>query len=94
MTWNTCHCRNFTNLCSDHLQLASACSYSGLVRLLADRLARYSAVKYGRAVVMIAVIVGDLGHADRMCDAVTGCNKTVVLKTVFAFTCNLTCLTN
>jgi len=48
---------------------------------IADHLASYSAVKYGRAVVMmIAVIVGDLGHADRMCDAVTGCNKTVVLK--------------
>lgn len=42
----------------------------------ADCEARYSAaVKYGRAVVMIGVIVGDLGHADRLCDAVTGCNK-------------------
>lgn len=39
---------------------------------IADRPASYSAVKYhGRAVVMM--IVGDLGNADRMCDAVTGC---------------------
>jgi len=35
---------------------------------------------------MIAVIVGDLGHADRMCDAVTGCNKTVVVRTFLGFT--------